>query len=191
MGVCAGLSMGQGSGKGFWDWTDPQQDGTLYSLPSYTAGVFLAYSIKGGIILEMDALYTESHAGQKIGDINYKYIQRSLELPLMLFKKTPLLNEKLELGLGPSLIYLPFKAEKQLGDDVKESYASQPFLLAISIGGNYEILLREHNKIKLQFRFVHPFISPVYHWESDSSGNNRFNHVDFRIAFNLKKRGIK
>lgn len=176
--------MGQGSGKGYWDWTDPQQEGRLYTLPSYTLGFFLEYPVKKGIILTADGLYTESRAGQKLGDQDYIYTQRSLEFPIMLFKDVPLSPEKLALGLGPTLICLPFQAQRQQDNIVLNSYASQAFLVGIIAGGNYRIPFKTKNII-LQFRFVHPFISPEYNWEVESSGNNRFNHLDIRIGINL------
>lgn len=190
-GFFAGINMGQGSGKGYWDWTDPQQEGKLYSLPSYSAGFLLAYKTSGGLTLEANALFTENRIRQELGGLNYQYIQRSFEFPLMLMKAPPIADERLELGLGPVLIYLPFKAERALNNSIEYSYAAQPVLLAVTIGGNYSFPLNKHKDIDLQMRFVHPFISPDYRWENNSSGNNRFNHVDLRVAFFLGNRRVR
>lgn len=188
-GYRAVVSVGQGSGKGFWDQTDTHENGNLHPLPGVGAALFGELSFSEGLLLEAALQYSLSSAGQDVGGTEYHYHQQSFELPLMI-KKSPGNNRKMAFGLGPTLIYLPFKALRVIEESGSEItakvIADQKILLGLQAGGEFRIPSSEKREIVLSLRFVHPLISPGYMWDESGSGNYRINRFDFGIGIRTK-----
>jgi len=187
LGARFGINLGQGSGKGYWDWTGTHQDGTLHPQPGYGGGVSLNWEVRPGLMLEGSLLYIRCIAGQTVDSDTYRYLQDVIEVPFML-KACPLFSERIYLGAGPSLVYLPSEGvrEKNGTEGKDRSMSKYRFLAGVQAGMDIRLYEKARSSVYCNFRFSHPFIAPKYDWEEKGSGRFRINHFDLSLEFRGK-----
>ncbi len=182
-GFSGAFSLGMGSGKGLWDTSTTEEQGELLPLPGGSVSYLANIALSHRIFLNMSIQYSYARAGQKVDNRKILYTQQSLDFPLLIMG-TPLSEKsRLTLGAGPTLTYLPGKAERAVYVDntlisEETAHAEQMVLFGIQAGADYTIPISESSDILVSFRFSHPFLSPVYHWDEEGSGNIRINRIE-------------
>lgn len=193
MDLSAGLrgifSLGQGCGKGFWDWTDTQSEGSLFMLPGGGAALSVEWGFSEYLMMETGFLYIYGRCGQTLDDTEYRYGQHSMELPLLLKGRIPLGRRDLMIALGPSLVFLPGDAVRKVNGTGIPSPAGRTVLAGLQAGVDYRIPRTGRRTLVFAFRFVHPLMSPEYGWEPSGSGNFRINRFDFSLGIQYSLTG--
>ena len=182
LGIRGFIGGGYASGKGLWDWTDTQSEGTLQWGLGGGGGLVSRFQLNHKFFLEGGINYVYIKAGQTLDNTKYTYTQSSLEIPLLFKARLPFKESDWYLGAGPNLIILPFEATR----NGIEASPDKPIMMAIQVGLDYRAMHGEKSDILLSANFIHPVTSPSYNWEEDSSGSVRINRLEFCVTWLLK-----
>lgn len=179
LGARAFMGGGYASGKGLWDWTDTQEQGTLSWGFGGGGGLVTRFILTDKYILEGGINYVYIEAGQTLDTREYTYTQMSLELPLMLKAALPFETSNFFLGAGPNVIFLPFEATR----NNTPAKPDTSVMLAIQAGLDYKAMDKENSEILISANFIHPVTSPAYKWEENSSGSIRINRLELCVTW--------